>query len=301
MVGGRFMQLRTDLALEEREIAPKEELSGVDYSTTNEEGLDITKIVIKSDSASRTLHKDKGTYITVDLPPLTDNFSHTDKRVQSISKYIRSLLPVNGTVLVVGLGNTEITPDALGPKSAFQTLATRHITGELARSTGLDRLRSVAVLVTGVTGQTGIETEEYILSIVKRIKPTAIIAIDALASMSVNRLGKTLQISDTGISPGAGVGNNRTKINSETMGIPVIAIGIPTVVDATTLAFDLLKIDDEAQTQEILRNLTPDGRQMIVTPREVDLMIERGAKIISMSVNIALQSAIPPDELALLV
>ena len=163
------MQLRTDLAVEEKEIAGDEELSGVVSETVNVSGMEISRIKIKSERAGRLLHKGKGTYITIELPPLTDNFTHTDERVLTISRELRSLLPVNGVVLVAGLGNTEITPDALGPKSALKVLATRHITGELARSTGLDRLRGVAVLVPGVTGQTGIETGEYILSLVKRI------------------------------------------------------------------------------------------------------------------------------------
>lgn len=146
-------------------------------------------------------------------------------------------------MLVAGLGNMEITPDSLGPKTSRRVLATRHIGGEIARSTGLDRLRPVAVMQTGVTGQTGIETGEYILSIVRRIRPTAVVAIDALASRRTERLGCTLQISDTGISPGAGVGNHRTKITKETIGVPVIAIGVPTVVDAQTLAVDILGND----------------------------------------------------------
>lgn len=177
------------------------------------------------------------------MPSLTDNFTETDKRLETVGNEIKRLLPVNGLVLVAGLGNMEITPDSLGPKTSRRVLATRHIGGEIARSTGLDRLRPVAVMQTGVTGQTGIETGEYILSIVRRIRPTAVVAIDALASRRTERLGCTLQISDTGISPGAGVGNHRTKITKETIGVPVIAIGVPTVVDAQTLAVDILGND----------------------------------------------------------
>ena len=157
------------------------------------------------------------------MSSLTDNFTETDKRLETVGNEIKQLLPVNGLVLVAGLGNMEITPDSLGPKTSRRVLATRHIGGEIARSTGLDRLRPVAVMQTGVTGQTGIETGEYILSIVRRIRPTAVVAIDALASRRTERLGCTLQISDTGISPGAGVGNHRTKITKETIGVPVIA------------------------------------------------------------------------------
>ena len=294
------MELRTDLAIEAREIAG-EEISGVDFKEYSENGLNISRLTVKTDRAGQLLHKEKGTYITVDLPPLTDNFANTDKRLETIGREIRRLLPVNGLALVCGLGNVEITPDALGPKTSAQVLATRHITGELARATGLDRLRPVAVLTTGVTGQTGIETGEYLLSITKKIKPTVIIAIDALASRRLERLGCTLQISNTGISPGAGVGNHRTKINSETMGIPVIAIGVPTVVDTVTMAIDLLDLKNETDANQIKGKLSPDGRKMVVTPKEVDLPIDRASRLISMSVNYALHKGLELEDLAMLV
>lgn len=294
------MQMRTDLALEEKELAQEEDLSGVLCETVKEGNIEISKIVIKSDKAGRLLHKEKGTYITVELPPLTDNFTDTQAMAETIGREIRNLLPVHGLVLVTGLGNTEITPDALGPKAALQVLATRHITGELARSTGLDRLRAVAVLVPGVTGQTGIETGEYILSLVKKIKPSAVIAVDALAARRLERIGNTLQISDTGIAPGAGVGNHRTNINKSVLGVPVIAVGIPTVVDAATLAVDLLKLETEKEINSVLSTLSPNGRKMVVTPKEVDLMIERGAKLIGVSINSALQTEVSIQELAML-
>ena len=294
------MQLRTDLAIEAREIAG-EEISGVDFTEYRENGMAISRLTVKTDKAGKLLHKEKGAYITVDLPPLTDNFTNTDKRLKTIGEEIRRLLPVNGLALVCGLGNVEITPDALGPKTSAGILATRHITGELARSTGLDRLRPVAVLTTGVTGQTGIETGEYLLSITKKIKPSVIIAVDALASRRLERLGRTLQISNTGISPGAGVGNHRTKINSETMGIPVIAIGVPTVVDIATMAIDLLNLKDESKANSLKNKLTPGGRKMIVTPKEVDLLIDRASKLISMSINYALHKGLDLEELAMLV
>lgn len=294
------MELRTDLAVEAREIAG-EEINGVDFKEFNENGMEISRLTVKTQRAGQILHKEKGTYITIELPPLTDNFSNTDSRLVTIGKEIRRLLPVNGLILVCGLGNVQITPDALGPKTSGQVLATRHITGELARSTGLDKLRPVAVLTTGVTGQTGIETGEYLLSISKKIKPTAIIVVDALASRRLERLGCTLQISDTGISPGAGVGNHRTKINCETMGIPVIAIGVPTVVDAATMANDLLNVKDEHTAENLKQQLTPQGRKMVVTPKEIDLLIDRASRLISMSINFALHKGLEIEDLAMLV
>lgn len=290
------MQLRTDLALEARELAG-ENVRGVEYSVRKKDAIEIEKLVIKTIGASRALQKAIGTYITIELPPLTDDFKDTDKRLLSIGEEIRALLPVNGLVLVAGLGNIDITPDALGPKVASNVLATRHISGEIAKSTGLDKLRPVAVLSTGVTGQTGIETGEHLLSVVKRIKPTALIVIDALASRRLERLGCTLQISDTGISPGAGVQNHRTQINQDTMGIPVIAVGVPTVVDAVTLATDLLKIDDECDGVKVRQQVSPKGRSMVVTPKEIDLLIDRAAKLISLAINFALQKDFDTSDL----
>ena len=205
------MVRRTDLAVEARELAG-EDISGVEYKTREESGMEISRMTVKSHDAGIKLKKEIGTYITIDVPAMTDNFLSTDERVLTIGKEIRRLLPVNGLVLVCGLGNVEITPDALGPKSVSRVFATRHITGELARSTGLDSLRPVAVLSTGVTGQTGIETFEYIESIVAKVRPNAVVVIDALASRRLERLGCTLQISDTGISPGSGVRNHRKSI-----------------------------------------------------------------------------------------
>lgn len=291
------MQLRTDLAVEAREIAG-EHVAGVEYKSYKENGLEISRLTVKNQKAKQALGKEIGTYITVELPSLTDNFTETDERLVTIGTEIRRLLPVHGLVLVVGLGNMEITPDSLGPKTSLRVLATRHITGELARSTGLDKLRPVAVMQTGVTGQTGIETGEYILSVVRRIRPNAVVAIDALASRKLERLGCTLQISDTGISPGAGVGNNRTKINKETIGVPVIAIGVPTVVDVQTLASDLL---DGDCTQRMKRQISPDGRQMVVIPREIDLLTERASRLISFALNGALQNEFDlPDLISLM-
>ena len=290
------MERRTDLAVEERELLG-EDIRGVEYSDDESGGLKIERLRILTQRAGQLLRKPVGTYITAQLPPLTDNIRDTDSRVKALAEEIRRLLPVNGLVLVAGLGNVEITPDALGPKTASRVLATRHITGEIARSTGLDRLRAVAVLNTGVTGQTGIETGELLQGIIRNIRPSAMIVIDALASRRLERLGCTVQISDAGISPGAGVGNRRTRIDADTMGIPVIAVGVPTVVDAQTLAFDLLDIEDERSSIELSRSVSPQGRTMVVTPKEVDLLIRRASGLISLSINMALQTDIDTEDL----
>ncbi len=287
------MQMRTDLAIEARELAG-DRVAGTDYREYRENGMKISRLTVKTQRAGQLLGKDAGTYITVEMPSLTDNFTETDERIKTIGREIRRLLPVNGLLLVAGLGNEEITPDSLGPKTGARVLATRHITGELARAAGLDRLRPVAVMNTGVTGQTGIETGEYILSIVKRIRPNAVIAVDALASRRIERLGRTVQISDAGISPGAGVGNHRTRISKETIGVPVIAIGVPTVVDAQTFAGDLLS-DSAVRRSAVLPN--HNVRQMIVIPREIDLLTERASRLLAFSLNAAMQNAFDLKEL----
>ena len=281
------MNIRTDLALEANEIAGNS-CNGVKLSSRSFSNMTVTKIKVTTQQGAKALGKPIGTYITIEFPDLTSTFTETDKRLVVVGEYIRELLPAEGTVLVVGLGNLNITPDALGPKSANKILATRHITGQIAKETGLDKLRSVAVISPGVLGQTGVETGELVLSIAKKIKPRAIIAIDALASRRVERLGCTLQISDTGISPGAGVGNNRFEINQTTTGVPVIALGIPTVVDVMTLIRDIMP--EYIFENEIKENVYPNGRMMVVTPREIDQLIDRGAQLISMAVNSALHS-----------
>ena len=280
------MRLRTDLAVEAREIAG-EHIGGVDFQTYGENGLSISRMTVRTERARQAMGKEIGTYITVELPSLTDNFTAADKRLQTIGAEIRRLLPVHGLLLVAGLGNRDITPDSLGPRTADRVLATRHITGEIARATGLDQLRPVAVMCTGVTGQTGIETGEYLLSVVKRIRPNAVIAVDALASRRLERLGRTLQISDTGISPGAGVGNHRSRISSETIGVPVISVGVPTVVDVQTLAGDLLGSDFK---DDQIKGLSPDGQRMVVIPNEIDLLTDRASRLIAFSLNAAMQN-----------
>lgn len=286
------MQLRTDLAIEAREQAG-EWVSGMDFQEYRENDMKISRLTVKTARAKQLLGKETGTYITIELPSLTDHFTEADERIRTIGREIRRLLPVHGLLLVAGLGNREITPDSLGPKTGARVLATRHISGELARASGLDKLRPVAVMNPGVTGQTGIETGEYILSVVKRIRPNAVIAVDALAARRIERLGKTVQISDAGISPGAGVGNHRTRLNRDTVGVPVISIGVPTVIDAHTFANDLHGESGLSCSAEFDRS----GRQMVVIPREIDLLTERASRLLGFSLNAAMQNAFALKEL----
>ena len=294
------MNFRTDLAMEAVQLL-KQTDSGIKQHKKNVGDLEITQVTIETDAAAQKLGKLKGKYITIELPAFTDNFQNIDDKIEVISKQIRYLLPSEGLIFVVGLGNEAITPDALGPKTIKSILATRHITGEIARSTGLDALRSVAAIAPGVLGQTGIEVSEIIQSIIKKIKPAALIVVDALASMETSRLGTTIQICNTGISPGSGVGNARPGLNQESMGIPVIGIGVPTVVDAQTLARNLLNSDITRYSEKISQKTAPRGELMMVTPREIDLLIERSSKLLAMSINGALQPYFSVDDIMSLV
>lgn len=278
---------RTDLALEATNIL-KNENKGLKKHIKKVDDITITEIEIIDESIAKKIGKPIGTYITIELPKLTDDYQNIENKTRFISKEIKKLLPKKGLILVVGLGNSNITPDALGPKTIDSVLATRHITGEIAKSSGLDNLRPVAALAPGVLGQTGIEVSEIILSVAKNISPSSIIIIDALASKETKRLGRTIQISNTGISPGSGVGNSRPAIDKNTIGIPVISIGVPTVVDAITLVSNIIPDFNEDILNLIRSKVYPKGEPMMVTPREVDLLIERASKLIAMSINCAL-------------
>ena len=282
------MNYRTDLALERRELETDAE--GVENDEITVGRAKISRIRVTNEKGAAALDKPIGSYVTVEVPPLSDDASLDDDMLASVKNEIARMLPSQGLVLVAGLGNTEITPDALGPKTASKVIATRHITGEIARAAGLTDLRPVCVLAPGVLGQTGIETGEIIKGIVEKVEPAAVIVVDALASRRLARLGCTVQISDAGISPGAGVGNKRKEISRETLGVPVVAVGVPTVVDAATLAYDLTGKESDNEVE-------PRGAKMIVTPREIDLLIDRAAQLVSHAINCALQPGVSPDDL----
>lgn len=264
------MNFRTDLAVENTEPAKqtKEEI----------DGCTLTRIV-----------ENGSTYVTMEVRSISDHIDPDDTLLSLIAKELASLLPKEGAVLAAGLGNRAVTPDALGPLAAEKILATRHIKGELARVTGLGELRPVAVVSPGVLGCTGMEAFEVLKAVADEIKPAAVVVVDALAARSPSRLGCTVQISSAGISPGAGVGNSRPRIDRSTLGVPVVCMGIPTVVDAATLAHDLA----EGVPQE---KIAPRGASMMVTPREIDLIIERGSHLLAMGVNRAANPSLSVEE-----
>ncbi len=283
--------IRTDLAIESLEIAGEILPEGVEKNEQITQGVKITKVHIKKDTASRILGKPIGDYITIETNSLKNGSENFEGEISAISKEISSMVEKDGLILVVGLGNIDITPDALGPIAINSILATRHISKELAKTIGLEGLRGVAAITPGVLGKTGMETAEIISSICKEVCPSCVIVIDALASKSIDRLGKTIQISNTGISPGSGVQNKRKELSKETLGVPVISIGIPTVVDMTTIAFDLL--GDNNKNEKV----STRGKTLMVTPREIDTIVKQSSKFISIAINKALQPTLSIQEI----
>ena len=270
------MQYRTDLALESLNCTPIN--SGI---TQKKRGryFRITEINIQDDESGKPLNKGKGRYITLEGESLSGFSDDYEPMAQEFAEELRQLLPENGGILVAGLGNADITPDALGVKTVSKVLATRHLQKELEKEDEefLKSLRSVAVISGGVLGQTGMESAELLSAIVEKIHPSAVIAVDALACSSLERLGTTIQISDTGISPGSGVNNRRKALNSQLMGIPVIAVGIPTVIGVQTITEDLTGENHFSQISD-----------MMVTPRDVDRLISQSAHLLACGINLAL-------------
>lgn len=264
------MNFRTDLALESTEPSKQ--------------------VKRKFDGGVLTVIEESGrSYLTFEVKAISDHIDSNDSLLKIISEELSKMLPENGAVLVAGLGNRAVTPDALGPLSAEKILATRYIKGELARVTGLGELRPVAVISPGVLGCTGMEAFEVLKAVVNEIHPAVVVAVDALAARNPARLGCTIQVSSAGISPGAGVGNSRPRIDETTLGVPVVSMGIPTVVDAATLAGDL--IEDYPREK-----ISPRGASMMVTPREIDLIIMRGARLLAMSINRAINPKLSVEE-----
>lgn len=266
------MNLRTDIAHERQEILSEKNIDGVVVSHWTDEETEITLTEIKTDEAEKIMSKPKGKYVTLKMPEFSHESELTDGRLNVLTKQIRKLLPSSAkTFLVAGLGNENITPDALGPLCAGKILSTRHFEDYLEEDLFLSKLNPVSAISTGVLGQTGIETAEYIKGIVGIVKPDLVIIVDALATINESNLCKTIQITNTGITPGSGVGNYRKIIDEESLGIPVLSLGVPTVLS--------------------LEN----SENMIVTPREIDTIIKRASSLIAMGINCALQPSVDAE------
>ncbi|MDR1736437.1 MAG: GPR endopeptidase [Oscillospiraceae bacterium] len=293
-------QKRTDLATEARELwnesaAEKTVLSGVIAREYMRESCRVTHIQITDEQGAKALHKPVGNYITVELGSLGEQGGFSDAVEAAAAELMPLLAPAEGGhVLVAGLGNRAITPDAIGPAAIGQILVTRHLIDHLPDMFG--NLRPVSALSTGVLGTTGMESAEIIRGVVDRTKPAMVILIDALASRSLSRLCTTIQLADTGITPGSGVGNSRAALNRESLGVPVIALGVPTVVEAATLLADL---SDEAglpaPDEELLKGFTGN---LIVTPKDIDKNIAEIARVSAFAANRALHPTLTQEEIA---
>ncbi|WMJ23953.1 GPR endopeptidase [Paludicola sp. MB14-C6] len=290
------MSIRTDLALERLEINGEITPAGVTKQEDNKDGMLIVKVNIETDEASKLLNKPKGTYVTFNVSDFKVPSDSFEKEVEIVAKELSSMFPENKNgALIVGLGNSDITPDALGPKAISYTFATRHIDDDLKKAIGLEGICAVSAIAPGVLGQTGIETAEVVASLVKELNPSFVVVIDALAAKSIDRLGTTVQVSNTGISPGSGVQNRRKELSETTLGIPVISVGVPMVVDMTTIAYDLLGEGNQSC------KVSDNGRTMMVTPREIDVVVEHAAKLVAFSINKALQPSLALEDLVALV
>ncbi len=266
------MSIRTDIAIEKHEILGETDKKGVVVENFKREDIEIIRVEILDKDGEKQMEKPMGKYYTLDLPEFSHESELLDIRLKTITEIIRDLLPKNSkTFLIAGLGNENITPDALGPLCAKKIFATRHFEKFAEIKQHLPKLNPVASVSTGVLGQTGIETSEYIKGIVNFIKPDTVIIVDALASVKLSTLGKTVQLSNTGITPGSGVGNYRKRIDENTLGVPVISIGVPTVVD--------LEADDN----------------MLVTPKDIDTIVSRAANLLALGINCAIQPDIEPE------
>ncbi|MGN1139660.1 MAG: GPR endopeptidase [Oliverpabstia sp.] len=293
-------RVRTDLAVESKEKFEKDnvEIKGVEIHEDYQEKLDLrtTVVEIHTESGAKLMEKPKGTYITMEAPNLVvpDEDYHREIS-KALAGHLCQLLHLEKekSILVVGLGNRDITPDALGPRAINNLKITRHIVKEYGKaSVGEEKVHLVSSLVPGVMAQTGMETMEIIRGVVEETKPDVVVAIDALAARSMKRLNCTIQITDTGINPGSGVMNHRNGLTMESLGIPVIGIGVPTVVDAATIVHDaiahLLENLEESEMEEFLGELiTPKLHSMYVTPKDVDETIKMLSFTISEGINIA--------------
>ncbi len=272
-----LLENRTDLAVESFESVNKTVIDGVRIEEKN----GITTVTVINEKGADSIGKPIGKYITCQVPSFVSDTDIFDGRLDKLSSVLRSLLPKDmSSLLVAGVGNLDITADALGPKTNNYVLATRH----LINNDMFKDFFNVSGVSTGVLADTGIESAEIVKGVVNEINPSCVIVVDALAASSSERLGTTIQLSDVGIAPGSGVGNHRFEISENTLGVPVVSIGIPTVVSTS-----------------VIGNIKEKTVSMFVTPREIDRITEQGAKLIGMSINVCLQKNISPQDLFSLV
>ncbi|CAM4321850.1 GPR endopeptidase [Paenibacillus phoenicis] len=328
----REYSVRTDLAVESKEMAETIHggpVPGLNEQVEEQDGIKITRLDVTDEAASRQIGRIQGHYVTLEVPGLRNQDTELQEKVAAaFAKEFTAFLNKIGVgpeakTLIVGLGNWNVTPDALGPLVVENVMVTRHYF-ELTPDQVAPGYREVSAIAPGVLGITGIESSEVVQGIVDRTKPDLIIAIDALASRSLERVNTTIQIADIGIHPGSGIGNKRRGLTKEILGVPCIAIGVPTVCYASTIVNNVLDLmknhfnqesdDGKAPTKQIMGMLNdlsenerlglvkevlePLGHDLIVTPKEIDEFIEDVANVIASGLNISLHEAVTPDNVA---
>lgn len=281
-----MQSIRTDLAVEAHELRKKdnaENIDGVEVTTEEHGSVKVTRVIISNENGAKVLGKAKGRYVTIETPNIRYSLDDYEKVVDIIAGELTKMAHIKSDMLtlVAGLGNRDITPDALGCAVISNLLVTNHLKEQIHAAFNRD-IGGVCAIAPGVLGTTGIETAQIIKGITDIVKPQLVVAVDALAAADIRRVSTTIQIADTGIQPGAGVGNNRKGLNEETLGIKVIAIGVPTVIDAATIS-----------NVEIPKELAP----LMVTTKDIDLVIERMAKTVANGINKALQPEMSLNEI----
>lgn len=302
-------QIRTDLAMESYSAHGGDGLEGVQVNTWEQGDIQVTEVLIEDGTGERILGKKQGSYITITFPQGRGRDAMLRTAASAVlGEELARLLPpcedANEPILVVGLGNRDVTPDSLGPLVADRTLVTRHMFRELPDSVD-ERMRSVCAIAPGVLGVTGLETVELVVGLVESVRPRAVIAVDALSARECSHLASTIQLSDTGIQPGSGVGNHRRALCRDTLGVPVIAIGVPMVVHAATIvrdAMEALSGDAPGAHEDALDAMAQDllGSaigEMIVTPREVDQLVVDAAFMVAGGLNRALHPSLSDREI----
>lgn len=285
--------MRTDLAKEASKNFPNCE--GISEEVAFEDGIEVSRILVQTKEASRLLDKPMGRYITITF--VKNALSDRDARKRIAHCAAKELMRMqtmskDASVLVIGLGNRYVTPDALGPKVAEKTFVTRHIK-LFCKEILTEDVRTVTAFSTGVLGVTGMETAEVVSGLVSTIMPDVVLIVDALASIEAEHIGNVIQMNDSGISPGAGIGNFQTSLNRDTLGVPVITMGMPLVVSSGTIVIDALsRLANDRELayiiEQVEKGLSQDFLNMVVSPKDIDAMVNDGAKLVSHAINLTL-------------
>ena len=291
---------RTDLALEGKELFEESagsitQMDGVRAKEYERRGYHVTAIDVLDGRGSKAIGKPMGKYVTIDLSG-EESGEAFEQKARCMAEELRKMLPCSLSekpVLVAGLGNRSITPDAIGPQAIEQILITRHLKESLPEEFSI--FSSVCAVAPGVLGTTGLESAEFVRGLVEKVKPSCLIVIDALVSRRMQRLCRTVQLSDTGLVPGSGIGNHRKALNEETLHLPVLSVGVPTVIDAATLAADLLEGSGVEDAESVLPSPLQSG--VIVTTKEIDAQVRELSKLVAYGINLALHRSLTVEDI----